>query len=306
MKDLLVYLFYNLLFIIVGLVPESFAYWLGKRLGDLVYAVFKDRRRIAIQNIRQALEVSESRAVELTKASFRHLGMVLVEFLSLPYLTKEDIGRMVKIEGVEYLKEVQEREQGFVIFTGHFGNWELLGAALALKGFPVNALARDQNNELINEHILKIRAEKGINIFANKGMAIRKAYQALKNGEGLFVLGDQKEKSPEHYTDFFGMQATVKLGPVTLAARTNSVIIPVYIARLAPGKHKIIVKEPLQVEQGITEEEKEEVISNLNSTLEDVIREYPTQWLWAHNRWKYSPDFESNPGQEEEDCDGSG
>lgn len=291
MQDLIVYCLYRFLGIVVNLVPQSWAYWLGKRLGDLIHTVFKDRSRIAIKNMKLALDVDDPRAEELAKDNFQHLGMILIEFLRLPQLKKEDLDQILEIEGLEYLEEVIEKGQGFVIFSGHFGNWELLGAILALKGYPVNALARNQSNELINEHILEMRAAKGINIFNNRGMAIRNAYRALQRGEGLFVLGDQKTTDAEHFVEFFGVKAAVKLGAVNLAARTNSKIIPTYIARQTEGKHKIIIKEPLTVESEPTVEEKKDIFKELNSTLEDVIREYPDQWLWPHKRWKYSPDL---------------
>jgi KDO2-lipid IV(A) lauroyltransferase len=292
MKDLAVYILYRFWAIIVNLVPESFAYFLGRQLGNLIYVFFKGRRRVAMHNLKLALDVDDLGAAELTKASFQHLGMILIEFLRIPQLTAENVDQIIEIEGIEHLQKVKESGEGFVIFSGHFGNWELLGTTLALKGFPVNALARDQNNELINEDILKIRESSGVNIFANKGMTIRKAYQVLQKGEGLFVLGDQKTNDPDAFVDFFGVKATAKLGTVTLAARTNSAIIPVYIARLGAGRHKIIVKEPLKVDSDISEEGKKEVIEKLHSNLEDVIREYPAQWLWAHKRWKHSPDLE--------------
>ncbi|WP_143555660.1 lysophospholipid acyltransferase family protein [Selenihalanaerobacter shriftii] len=294
MKDIIIYMLYRLLEIVVNLVPEPLAYFIGKRFGDLVYILLKTRRQIAIKNLKLALEVDDVEADQLTKANFRHLGMVLIEFLRLSQLTEENVDEVIEIEGIEHLKEAQQQKEGFVLFTGHFGNWELLGAALALKGFSINALARDQGIELINDHILRTREEKGIDIFSNKGMVVKKAYRVLQQGEGLFMLGDQKSRHSDHYTEFFGLKARVELGPVALAARTNSTIIPVYIARQEIGKHKIFIREPVKVKRNITEEETNKKIRELTATLEDIIREYPTQWLWAHNRWKYSPDLRNN------------
>ncbi|SDC09216.1 MULTISPECIES: lysophospholipid acyltransferase family protein [unclassified Candidatus Frackibacter] len=291
MKDLIVYLLYRCLEFVVNIVPESIAYKVGKAFGNLAYILLPDRRRIAVQNLQLALNVDKEQAIALTKSNFEHLGKLLIEFLRFPQLSSDNIDELVEVEGVEYLLEAQQREEGFVIFSGHFGNWELLGAALALKGFPVNALARDQNNELINEHIISNRLSTGINIFADRGMVVRKAYQALKKGEGLFVLGDQKERDAEDFVEFFGLEVGVKLGTVNLAARTNSNIIPMYIARKSEGKHKIIVKEPLEVEKNITREAKRQVMEELYTTLEEVIREYPDQWLWAHKRWQLSFDY---------------
>ena len=37
----------------------------------------------------------------------------------------------------------------------------------------------------------------------------------------------------------------------------------------------------------------ERTMTVVNSRLEQIIREYPEQWLWFHDRWKSSPKVES-------------
>lgn len=292
MADFILYLLYRLLGLLVNILPEAIAYQIGKRFGDLAYWILPKRRQLARKNLQLALDIDDSQVEKLVKANFRHLGMVLIEFLRLGQLTEENIDEFIEIEGLEYLKQAQQENRGFVLFTGHFGNWEVMGAALALQGFAVNALARDQSNELINEDILATRESKGINIFPNKGLVIKQAYRALKRGEGLFVLGDQKSRHAQHYVELFGFKALTRLGTVELAARTNSVIIPIYILRRKDRGYRIIVKDPVEVPDNITDAEKKEIMSELYNGLEEMIRKYPAQWMWMHDRWKGSPDIE--------------
>ncbi|ADL13667.1 lysophospholipid acyltransferase family protein [Acetohalobium arabaticum] len=292
MGDFILYLLYRLLGLLVNILPEAIAYQIGKRFGDLAYWILPKRRQLARKNLQLALDIDDSKVNKLVRANFQHLGMVLIEFLRLGQLTEENIDEFIEIEGLKYLKQAQQDDRGFVLFTGHFGNWEVMGAALALQGFPINALARDQSNELINEDILATRESKGINIFPNKGLVIKQAYRALKRGEGLFVLGDQKSRHAEHYVELFGCKALTRLGTVELAARTNSVVIPIYILRREDRGYKIIAKEPVEVPDNITDAEKKEIMSDLYNGLEEMIRKYPAQWMWMHDRWKGSPDIE--------------
>ena len=46
----------------------------------------------------------------------------------------------------------------------------------------------------------------------------------------------------------------------------------------------MVCKEPIDIENTI--KEPEEIMTQLNSVLESVVREYPEQWLWMHDRWK--------------------
>ena len=41
--------------------------------------------------------------------------------------------------------------------TGHFGNWELLGANVALHGYPMLSIARKQNNDAMDRFINEYR-----------------------------------------------------------------------------------------------------------------------------------------------------
>ena len=292
MQDWVVYLVYRCLEWIVNLVPESLAYKIGRAFGSLAYKLMSRRREIAEANLKLAFDLDEQELADLTRAHFKHLGMVIIEFLRSPQLDKQQVEEIVEIEGQEYLDAARQREEGIVIFTGHFGNWELLGICLTLMGLPMNALAKNQSNELINQHILKNRQLTGAKVFANKGMVLKKAYQALKKGEALYVIGDQKARTAEEYIKLFGVRATVALGTVDLAARTNSWILPIYLPRIEEGKYRLLIKEPIKVQGKLAKDEKIEVMQDLHSSLEEVIKEYPQQWLWIHRRWHFSPDLE--------------
>jgi len=83
---------------------------------------------------------------------------------------------------------------------------------------------------------------------------------------------------------FFGKPTGTVLGPAVLHQRTKAPILPAFCLRIGVGKYRIIVCEPIDLE--CKEEDQEMLMAQVNAVLESVIRDYPDQWLWMHDRWK--------------------
>ena len=65
-----------------------------------------------------------------------------------------------------------ERPGGMILVTGHYGNWEVGGFALARLGMPVVAIARPLDNPYVDKYLRTIREAAGLKI-VDKGGALR-------------------------------------------------------------------------------------------------------------------------------------
>ena len=72
---------------------------------------------------------------------------------------------VVKTDGLEYLEEAYAKGKGALMCTGHFGNWELLGANVALHGYPMLSIARKQNNSAMDLFINEYREGKDVSAY---------------------------------------------------------------------------------------------------------------------------------------------
>src|SRR2546429_9483726 len=94
--------------------PRGLAYWLGARLGDLLYLVLAERRRIALANL--ALAFSTEKTAEerrlIAHATFRNLGQHLVDFSHMRRLTPQRFATMCHVEGLEYIETLLQRRRG--------------------------------------------------------------------------------------------------------------------------------------------------------------------------------------------------
>lgn len=285
MKDKLTMFLYDILRFLLNKLPAKTGCYLGRAIGSLAYLITPSRREHSRLNLKKALNISDKESKKLIKAVYKNLGYNFTEFLIEDSLTKEDIEKMVDFEGLEYLDQALAEGGGVILYTAHFGNWELLGAVLALKGYKIHSIAQEQNNSLFNQKINRIRSDIGIGIIP-KGFSIRKAYKVLKSNQILAILGDQHARKDGWILNFFNRPALTFPGAVKLAQRTNAVIVPTFFKRQGWLQHKLKFYQPRKIEKDAADTELKKELQSLLYLTEKEIKAKPADWLWLHKRWK--------------------
>ena len=194
--------------------------------------------------------------------------------------------RILRFEGLENVERALSKGKGIIFCTAHFGNWELLGAYYAQKGYPVNVVARNLRDQRYEELISGYRNLAGMKVL-HKGNQTREMLRCLHRGEGLAILFDQDTKGGGQFVDFFGYPAYTLEGPVILAQKTGAVLLPGFISRVDKKSHRITIKPHIEASK---ESDTVEVLTKLNKCLEEMVRKYPTDWVWIHKRWRRKPE----------------
>ena len=287
---------------VVGTMPESAALRLGSGLGSLAYAASKRYRTVAIRNLTEVFgsEWDQQRIEWTAKRAFQNVGMNLVEFLMFRHMDPSHLDEIVTVEGEEYAREALSRGRGIVAVTAHYGNFEMFGAAIARKGYPLSVIARDADDQGTTEFVNSIREKMGYRVFPRKNAA-RKALAVLRKNGVLGVLPDQND-TDGIFVPFFGRLAATATGPAFMALHTGAALLPAFIHRAPNNKHVVRIFPPIEfTPAGDNEADIRELTARINKSLEIVIREHPEQWFWLHNRWKTRP-----PAELEGACGGAG
>lgn len=269
-------------------IPRKIILSLGAILGELVFYLSKRERNKALKNLSTAFgdEKSPEEIYEICRNCFRNLVKGLMEFLQLPRLNSYNLNKLVKIEGQENLDNVLEKGKGGIILTAHIGNWELVGASLPLSGYKTSTIIRPVKLQLIDKWVNKRREKTGLKCIG-RGASIKSALQCLKRNELLGILADVDTKVDGVFVDFFGKPAWTPIGPVSIALKTGSDIVPAFIIRQKDDTHKLIIEKPIELK--ITDNTEDDIKYNTEvwtKIVESYIRKYPEQWIWTHNRWK--------------------
>jgi KDO2-lipid IV(A) lauroyltransferase len=264
---------------------------IGTLIGDLGYYFDREHRTIACHNLRLAFgdALSDDEINRIVREVFRNFAQTAVEFVRIPSLDYEKAVTLISPENRERLDECLERGKGVILVTGHFGNWELMAAAGALAGYPISAVARPMNHSIWDKIINEIRQSSGLKIIARDRSAFA-IVKRLKRNEVIGILTDQNTRRQNIFVDFFGMKAATTSGPALLALKTGAALVPAFMLRSEHGSHRLIIEEPIEVvPTGDIEADALVLTQKYTAALEKYVRQYPSQWLWLHRRWRTRP-----------------
>ena len=278
---------------LVRCLPYDLLLFIGKILGNIYYLVIKKQRNRAIEQMMPALKISESEAKKLVRASFVNLARNMLDILYMPNLKPENVDDYVEIVNRERIDEAINEGHGIVVVTGHIGTWEWMSGTLALKGYPVTAIAKMQPNAEYSRALDDLRATVNVEIFTRGTSELLSAGRALKKGKILGFLADQDGGPGGAFIEFLGRTASTPMGAAVFARKFNSPVLPMFIIRQPNGRHKIIVHEIIRYEDsGDTDNDLYNFTEKMTRIIEAVIKEYPTQWLWFQKRWNTPPEMQ--------------
>ncbi|MFO0972036.1 MAG: lysophospholipid acyltransferase family protein [Phycisphaerae bacterium] len=269
----------------------SIWYHFPARFPILGRALAKHRAR-AEEHIRLAmpgLAPDEVRRIAL--GSMQSIAMMAVEVLMTPrVVTLWSWARYLHPRGLEPALRVLLARQGAILLTAHYGNWELLGFALARLGFELHAVMRPLDNERLNTFLMAQREPSGLRLLYKKG-ATQSMDDILAERGALCFIADQNAGSKGLFVEFFGRQASTYRSIGLLAIRHRVPIIVGYARRLGPrfeyelGVSRVIHPHEWQDRP----DELRWLTQEFSTAMEQFIRAAPEQYLWIHRRWKSRP-----------------
>lgn len=256
-------------------------------MGFLGYRLSKRYRNVADKNLRLAYgdTMSESQRHVLIKKVFQHFcRATLVEFLKAQYMSPDQVRKMVTLGDLSIVEDALSRGKGLLAVSAHFGNWELMARRLALEGYRFAVVARQSPDPAFNEITDTIRQNGGYEVYP-RGNSAKLVLQRLRKGGIIAILPDQK--SEDVFVPFFGHWTGTVAGPAVLALKTGAPIVMMFCIRQPDGTyHTEILPEIDITSTGNVEQDSNRIMTDINATIEMMVRRYPDQWLWLHDRWK--------------------
>jgi len=121
-----------------------------------------------------------------------------------------------------------------------------------------------------------------------KGGTGKRIMELLKQNQFIGIMSDQNVSAREGvFVDFFGRPACTGVGLAVLALRSGASVLPGFMARQKSGKYKLILKPLVEISRtGDYEADLRENTQRFTKVVEEIVREYPDQWFWIHQRWK--------------------
>ncbi len=273
------------------LLPRRLCLALGGILGLVAFLLDSKHRRLALDNLRLAFG-SQKTPVErhrLALASFRRFGRVLADLVKWPSLGRDRQEELITLEGGENLSRALEGRSGALLFTGHFGNWEV-GSLAVSRLTGLNVVARELDNARIEKKLLSFRRRLGARVIY-KDRAARQILQALQRNEAVAIVIDQNVLRREGvFVEFFGRAASTTPGLASFHLRTGAPLLPIFSHPRPDSGYRIVIGPP--VETAPPDGPLRDVLKITQACtkiIEEQVRSSPESWLWFHDRWRSRP-----------------
>ena len=260
---------------------------LGAGLGRLTYLLSPTYRRHLQENLAQAGFAPELRGPVAAAAGRQALELAPIWLKSLDEVTP----RVVEVSGWEIVEAARQLGKGIVFLTPHLGCFEITAQYYAAHA-PITVLYRPPKRAFLQKLIETGRQRENLHLAPADVSGVRSLVKALKRGQAVGLLPDQAPKVGEGvWLDFFGKPAYT----MTLAARlteTGATTIFAWAERLSGGRgYHLRLRRALSELEGDTINRARQ----LNSEIEALVRECPTQYLWGYNRYKRPAGAEPPP-----------
>jgi KDO2-lipid IV(A) lauroyltransferase len=269
----------------------------AKLLGSAMYTFDRKHRERALGNLRRSFpDMPEPRRKLVARRSMQQLFMLFIEVLFTTRLIRIDT--WTDYCELSNFREVMDlllkREQGLIMLTGHYGNWEILGYVLATLGCSTTSIARPLDNPYVNQWLMGIREKKGQKIISKKG-ATDEVTQVLENHGAVGFIADQNAGPKGLFVDFFGRKASTYKS-IGLLAMQYKVPVVIGCARRLNDRFqfRLEAQDIIYPKDWVNENDPLRYITQrFTKGIEDFVTKDPGQYLWVHRRWKTRPKGEA-------------
>ena len=264
----------------------------GTAIAAFAYHALSRLRRVGHRNLELAFPtMPATERIRILRLEYRNLGWLLAEFCQMSTYTPAFASRFIRYEGLDHYLAARARGKGVLVLTGHLGAWELSSFYHSLAGYPMGMVIRRLDNPLVDRMVNRIRCLHGNRVLHKDDFA-RGLIGAMRSGETVGILMDTNMTPPQGlFVPFFGIQACAASGLARVALKTGAAVLPGFLLWEESERRYVLhfYPEIALASTGDSEADAADNTARFTAVLEDAIRQYPSQWLWMHRRWKTRP-----------------
>ena len=301
------YAFFLLMKAIVLFLPRKTSLKIARVLGRLAWHVDSRHRRRALSNVGAAFvgEKSLAEMREIARNNFIHIAQTAVELVRGLEITPENYNDYFTYEGTEIaepiLKKRDETGKGIIAITAHLGSQEMMLAHVLKYGIGKESIVTKRiRNPYIDYYIQTQREKFRANVLPHRGSGKEIVRRILRGEIIVFVLDQRASVYEAVRCRFFGRPVLAHKAIAQLALAFDLPVVPVFAIRTEDGRYRFIYQTPINlIKTGDMEKDTQTNTQLFQDCIERMVRLYPEQWWWAHDRWKHGE--EAEPEEEPDD-----
>ena len=261
---------------------------IGKGVGSVLFLWMRDRRRIALTNLKLCLpEKSDDERRQIALLHFQGYARSVLERSILWWASPERLRRLIQIE--PSVPTALAAERPTIFLCPHFVCLEVAGVAITMAG-PACSIYSRQRSKVFDEALRKgrLRFTPDASNLMDRNAGIKPIIRAMRNGRPFLMLPDMDFGPRESvFVDFFGVPAATLTAPARLTAATDGQVIPVLTSFLPDYQGWKVRFYPAWDNYPGTD--MDEATRRMNAFIEERVRENPAEYFWTHKRFKTRP-----------------
>lgn len=261
--------------------------------GKYFFKLATKSRSWALANLERVYgdELTESDRENIALSSFIEVLKGFFDYMAYSHVKNpKKYFQLINVEGEEHLKSAYDKGKGVICLIPHMSSWEFAAITPPMLGYETSAASQSMKMSLLEKLMVKFRGSRGMKNITRSG-----SYQALvdvlNKGECLILMTDQDTRVKGIFVDFLGYPAYTPLGASRLLADTEAALVPMAVVRKEDENYRFIIHPEIPAVRTESQEEDLRInTENQNKFYTEIIRQFPSQWVWMHRRWKTTPE----------------
>jgi KDO2-lipid IV(A) lauroyltransferase len=276
-----------IIFRFIARLPLPVLYVLSDFLFLLSYHILRYRRKLVKRNLNRSFpEKSQTEILSIQREFYHNLCDYAVETLKLLTIDKSDLAKRVVFKNGDILEKYKSQNQSVLLLASHQFNWEwLLASGNFNLPVAIDFVYQPIQNNIVDNFLLACRTRFGAYPIKRNELA-REIIKRKNFLRGVAIVADQypgQMRDKKYLTTFLHQETAFFYGTNQLATLTQYPIFYAENRKIKRGYYEVTL---INLAEPPYTKNTDDIIERYVKGAEKVIREYPSGWLWSHNRWK--------------------
>jgi len=238
-------------------------------------------------NFRLGLGVPPAEARRLARRVFFEYGRATIDVWRLrsqafsPRITTFD-------EDAALLARLRAGGRGFLLVTGHVGNWEMGAVTLRNHGLVPAVVGQPELDPRVHAMRQQLRERLGvesIDIGSSMTTAFR-VREAIEKGRAVALLVDRAYPEDRVIVPYLGRPTPFLRSPALLARFCDCELVSGFFLRNSDGSYRNVWGSPIRADRSLSpDEDARRVMTRVAGELGAVVRAHPAQWYNFYRFW---------------------
>nr|WP_086939731.1 LpxL/LpxP family Kdo(2)-lipid IV(A) lauroyl/palmitoleoyl acyltransferase [Thaumasiovibrio occultus] len=272
---------------LVSWLPYSVLFVIGKLLGRIMMKIMHKRLFVIRKNLELCFpELSGAEREKIVKENIDNTGLAMVESCIAWFWPRWRLRRLVKVEGMDKLIELNDKGQGVLMLGYHNLNLEICAKAIGEFGHGWGVY-RPNNNPAFDyvQYRGRLKGNAGLIHKRNIGGMIA----AIKKGDTLWYMPDHDYGLRRSvFVPYFAVEdACTTTGTSLLVDASDAVVAGFTFSRDTDNRGytaKVFIVEDFP------RNDPEAAAAKANEVIANSVRQAPGEYMWLHRRFKNRPE----------------